>query len=91
MLLTVHDSLLAWGRLGWYGHWLIGGVLLFFYSGGTRMLKRLQTARVKAAGGEKDKASQGNRSGSVTPDIQVLPPLDDVAKQLEKADFMTKK
>lgn len=88
ILSTIRDSLVAWSRLSWYGHWMLGVALLFFYGGGTKVLRRLQSSRVKQAGGEKGQKGEGLRSGSATPDVQVMPPLDDVAKQLEKADFM---
>ncbi|KAJ6456381.1 MBOAT, membrane-bound O-acyltransferase family-domain-containing protein [Mycena sanguinolenta] len=32
MLLDVNDSILAWARLGFYGHIIIGGSLAFFYA-----------------------------------------------------------
>ncbi|KAF8351002.1 MBOAT, membrane-bound O-acyltransferase family-domain-containing protein [Amanita rubescens] len=42
MLLSVKDSLTCWSRLGWYGHIIIFGALLFFYGGGTVYFKQLQ-------------------------------------------------
>ena len=41
VLMNVKDSLLAWQRLGWYGIWIVGGALLFFYAGGSRVLRGL--------------------------------------------------
>ena len=90
MLLTVRDSLLAWSRLAWYGHWAMLAALTFFYTGGIRWLKHLQAARVKKAGGVKQTGSGGSTSGTATPvnGNQTLPPLDDVAKEMEKTAFM---
>ncbi|KAF8211544.1 MBOAT, membrane-bound O-acyltransferase family-domain-containing protein [Mycena galopus ATCC 62051] len=42
MLLSAKDSLIAWGRLGFYGHIIIGGSMAFFYAGGTKGLRALQ-------------------------------------------------
>ena len=49
MLLTLKNSILAWSRLAWYGHWVIIGSLAFFYLGGTRWLRRTQAARSSPA------------------------------------------
>ncbi|KAJ7672880.1 MBOAT, membrane-bound O-acyltransferase family-domain-containing protein [Mycena rosella] len=43
MLLTAKDSLITWARLGFYGHILIGGSMAFFYAGGTKFFRGLQT------------------------------------------------
>lgn len=85
MLLTVKDSILAWSRLAWYGHWIVVGAIAFFYLGGTRWLRRKQAARVKKAGGN----ATGRTSGTSTPRTGVtLPPLDDIAKEMEKIEFV---
>ncbi|KAG5731995.1 Lysophospholipid acyltransferase [Termitomyces sp. T112] len=42
MLLTAKDSFTAWSRLGWYGHIIVFGGLVFFYAGGTSYFKKLQ-------------------------------------------------
>ncbi|KAJ3485015.1 hypothetical protein NLI96_g5245 [Meripilus lineatus] len=89
ILSTISDSMIAWRRLGWYGNWMIGVAIVFFYGGGTKFLRRLQADRVKKAGVEVSKKDDGKTSGTATPVVQV-PPLDDVAQQLEKADFMAK-
>ncbi|KAI0796503.1 MBOAT, membrane-bound O-acyltransferase family-domain-containing protein [Abortiporus biennis] len=87
MLSTIEASLLAWGRLWWYGHFIIVGALVFFYSGGSKFLKGIQTKRAKAAGVVKDQKAES--SGYNTPLInQSAPPLDDVARAIEKADFL---
>lgn len=94
MLLTWRDSLLGWSRLGWYGHWMVLAALVFFYGGGMRWLKRLQAARVKKAGGVKEIRAEEfpgkTASGATTPSAQTLPPLDEVAREMEKAEFMRK-
>jgi lysophospholipid acyltransferase len=47
MLLSVKDSFAAWGRLGFYGHIIIGGTMAFFYTGGTKGLRGLQAKQAK--------------------------------------------
>ncbi|KAK7061370.1 MBOAT, membrane-bound O-acyltransferase family-domain-containing protein [Favolaschia claudopus] len=42
MILGVKDSITAWGRLGFYGHIIIGGSMAFFYAGGTKGLRGMQ-------------------------------------------------
>ena len=42
MLLSARNSLTVWSRLGYYGHIIIGGGLVFFYAGGTRHFRHLQ-------------------------------------------------
>jgi len=73
MLLSLKKSLIVWGRLGFYGHIVIFGALLFFYGGGTKYLKNIQIRR----GGEK-----GQASGTSTPASEknfIIPPsLDQV-------------
>lgn len=90
ILLTWRDSILAWNRLGWYGHWMIFGSLAFFYAGGLKMLKRIQAQRVKKAGVSQElkEIPSGLSTGTTTPGVQTLPPLDDVARQVEKTEFM---
>ena len=56
ILLSARDSLLTWSNLGWYGHVIVMGGLVFFYAGGTKFFRRLQKAKgilppdAKAAG-----------------------------------------
>ena len=102
MLLTWKDSMLAWSRLGWYGHWITFGPLAFFYLGGSKLLKGAQMKRVKKAGVKVDKdvkvevngngstKTPVNGSGAATPRVQTLPPFDDVAKEVENSEFMRK-
>ena len=72
MLLGIGDSLVAWQRLGWYGIWIVGGGLVFFYAGGQKMLKRMQVMRSSGEGKAK--------SGTLTPSesFQLPPALDQV-------------
>ncbi|EKM59433.1 uncharacterized protein PHACADRAFT_249920 [Phanerochaete carnosa HHB-10118-sp] len=90
MLLTWHDSLLGWSRLAWYGHGIIFGAMAFFYGGGIKMLKGIQAGRVKKSGmaQELKEVPSGLSTGTATPSIQTLPPLDAVAKEVEKSEFM---
>ena len=45
ILLSARESLLTWSRLGWYGHIIVIGGLVFFYGGGTKFLRSLQKAK----------------------------------------------
>ena len=45
ILLSARDSLLTWSRLGWYGHIVVMGSLVFFYGGGTKFFMGLQKAK----------------------------------------------
>ena len=88
MLLTARDSFLAWSRLGYYGHIIIGGGLVFFYAGGTKYFRRLQKERSIAADG-KGSVTNGSipRSAEGTPVLEktsTLPPtLDKVMPSSE--------
>lgn len=78
MLLTVKDSLTAWSRLGWYGHILIFGSLVFFYGGGTSYLKQLQKER-----GIAPPAKVAN--GPATPvNTLTAPPLEKIIPPTQK-------
>ena len=62
MILTVADSLTVWKRLGFYGHIIVFGGLLFFRAGGSGYFKRLQVkhgivGRVKKSNGIADGTS----------------------------------
>ncbi|OJA12673.1 hypothetical protein AZE42_10144 [Rhizopogon vesiculosus] len=73
MLLSFTDSVEAWRRLHWYGFWMVGSSLAFFWLGGSKFLKALQKKEGKIA--EK----------VVTPESHVMPPpLDDVADELKE-------
>ncbi|KAI0347445.1 MBOAT-domain-containing protein [Trametopsis cervina] len=87
MLLTWKDSILCWSRLGWYGHIMVIGPLAFFYLGGTKVIRKIQSARAKKAGVTLSKKAV-NGSAPTTPGVvPVLPPLDSVAKEVEKMKF----
>ncbi|RDB20528.1 Lysophospholipid acyltransferase [Hypsizygus marmoreus] len=87
MLLTASSSITVWTRLGYYGHIIIGGALVFFYAGGTHYLRTLQADRgilhagKKPAGGAKaGVADNGDVSGTTTPILEktfTLPPTFD--------------
>ncbi|KAI0751447.1 MBOAT-domain-containing protein [Daedaleopsis nitida] len=86
MLLTVDDSFVAWNIVVWYGHFLVGGALVFFYLGGMVVLQQVQAVRVKRAGyqQERDEINRTVKSGASTPRrAPTLPPLDEAAQELE--------
>ena len=87
MLLTWRESLLGWSRLGWYGHYMIFGSMAFFYLGGARVLRKMQAGRVKRAGVKANGNGTGVRTSPGTPAVQV-PPFDELAKEIEKTEFM---
>lgn len=88
MLLSVSRSLTGWSRVGWFGHWMVGGSLAFFYLGGASYLKRVQEKRVwKAEVGKVGKDMGGApfvTPGPITPGPHVVPPVDIVFKEVEK-------
>ncbi|RPD66689.1 MBOAT-domain-containing protein [Lentinus tigrinus ALCF2SS1-7] len=89
MLLTIDDSFVAWNNVMWYGHFLIGGALIFFYLGGSVVLHQVQAVRVKQAAHqmERDEINRSVQVRSVpsTPSrAPTLPPVDEVAQEIEK-------
>jgi lysophospholipid acyltransferase len=81
MLLSVEDSLLGWRSVGWYGVWMVGGTLAFFYAGGRRALGKLRALVTK----EKLSTDVAPAwDGVLTPtrgmsgSFQIPPPLDQV-------------
>ncbi|THH14871.1 hypothetical protein EW146_g5521 [Bondarzewia mesenterica] len=78
MLLNLKDSIDGWSHLAWYGHWMIGLCLLFFYAGGRRWLKKIQARRVQ-------KASAGSSSDDLNQiPNSIFPPVDSAAQEIEK-------
>ena len=45
ILLSTRESLSTWSRLGWYGHIVVVGGLVFFYGGGSKFFMSLQKAK----------------------------------------------
>ena len=45
VLLSARESLLTWSRLGWYGHIVVMGGLVFFYGGGTSFFMKVRKGR----------------------------------------------
>ena len=64
-LLTLKDSLRCFDRLAWYGYYIVGGSLLFFYAGGATALKKAQAKRVKDYQGRVAEEKERGREGSV--------------------------
>lgn len=87
MLLSLPRSLVAWRLLGWYGHYVVGGALVFFYIGGAGLLQALGggAATKGSKGGEKKEKKEEftpTSSGATTPvaekQFQIPPSLDRV-------------
>ncbi|KAI0771974.1 MBOAT-domain-containing protein [Trametes elegans] len=94
MLLNIDDSFVAWNNVAWYGHFLVGGGLVFFYCGGTIIIQEIQLVRLKEERALKQR-EEVNRtlrygaptspSGSSTPGrAPTLPPVDDAMRQIER-------
>jgi len=85
MLLSAKDSIKSWHRLGWYGHIVVMGSLVFFYTGGSKFFKELQRAkgivppvRGKPVNGEaKVNVSKSGVNTPVSEKNFVLPPSVD--------------
>ncbi|KAH7876004.1 endoplasmic reticulum protein [Lentinula edodes] len=76
MLLTWENSITGWTRLGWYGHVIVMGSLLFFYVGGSGFCRSLQKKRGISS------KKVASASGAATPvaekTFQVPPALDKI-------------
>jgi lysophospholipid acyltransferase len=46
ILLYMSEGIEAWRRLRWYGLWMMFGSMVFFYGGGTTLLKGIQAKRI---------------------------------------------
>jgi lysophospholipid acyltransferase len=49
LVLTASGSFTIWARVNYYGLWMVGGGLAFFYAGGSAWLRGVQAARMKGA------------------------------------------
>lgn len=81
MLLTASSSFTTWSRLGYYGHVIIGGALVFFYAGGTKYFKRLQAERgivVPARGVATPSGGSGANTPTAEKNFMVPPSLDKI-------------
>jgi len=92
MLGTIEKSFESFSRMAWYGYGIVGFGMVFFYGGGSRMLKKAQAKRVKRAEITKQAAEafQSGASGTQTPNgPHVVAPVhvmaEEVMKELEKA------
>lgn len=77
IILSASDSIRTWKVLGWYGHVIVMGSLLFFYFGGTRYFRGLQKAKGILP---PSKGKPGATNGVSTPLAEknfVLPPSVD--------------
>ncbi|KAJ6538943.1 endoplasmic reticulum protein [Mycena capillaripes] len=75
MLLSAKDSFLTWGRLGFYGHIIIGGSMAFFYSGGTKFFRRLQAKQAVNVGNTGMATPVNEKQFMVPPSLdQIVPP-----------------
>ncbi|KII96053.1 hypothetical protein PLICRDRAFT_151169 [Plicaturopsis crispa FD-325 SS-3] len=85
MLLTFENSITAWSRLHWYGHYMIVGSLVFFYAGGSKVLKGAQRRRADALKKEGERRPGVSASASTQSlGSYMVPPIDAAAREVEK-------
>uniref|UniRef100_A0A0W0G4C7 Mboat family protein n=1 Tax=Moniliophthora roreri TaxID=221103 RepID=A0A0W0G4C7_MONRR len=98
MLLTWGNSIEAWSRLGWYGHYVVGGGLAFFYLGGMKFCRGMQKKMGVLPPSKKDtkkkdpdtdtESKSAPGSGATTPimekSFQLPPAFDGVAPPPKK-------
>lgn len=84
------DSLEAWRRMNWYGIWMIGGAMLFFFLGGKSWFRSLVQQRVRRAEKRREEETKGVRVISPqgidarAPGPHILPPVDLAVAEVEK-------
>ena len=87
MLLGIRRSLEAWSVLGWYGHVMIVGGMVFFYGGGAGLLKGIQAKRIKKferVNGTKSSNGTETPGTPGTPGQYSMPPVDIALKEIEE-------
>ncbi|KAG6861485.1 hypothetical protein C0995_015912 [Termitomyces sp. Mi166 len=77
MILTATDSFLVWSRLGWYGHIIVFGGLVFFYAGGTSYFKKLQIKAGIVPAGKKLTTDKTEGSNDNATDSGVNTPINE--------------
>lgn len=80
ILLDLQDSLEGWRRLEWYGIWMVGSALAFFFAGGSKYLQRLQKQRAASAEGRV--VGEKSKTSSMPGTPLVVPPLENAAVEL---------
>lgn len=78
MLLTWNDSITAWSRLGWYGHVIIMGTLVFFYVGGAKFFRNLHKQMGIAPPAKKGNSTTGTETPVAEKTFQLPPSIDQV-------------
>ncbi|KZT20666.1 MBOAT-domain-containing protein [Neolentinus lepideus HHB14362 ss-1] len=81
ILLTADKSFYTWRLLGWYGHVMVGGTLVFFYAGGRRVLRKMQEKRVKNLGMPLQMPAVGDVRSTDGP--LYMPPVEEFAQEFE--------
>ena len=61
MLSTIEKSFESFSRIAWYGYILVFAGLVFFYAGGSMVLKSMQASRVKKAESRQNAAEKMSR------------------------------
>jgi lysophospholipid acyltransferase len=76
MVQSIRDSLTVWRQLDFYGLWMVGGCLVFFWSGGAKLLRPTKRPVPRA------EVTTPSTPG--TPGSHVIPPVDETIKEVEK-------
>jgi lysophospholipid acyltransferase len=86
MLLSIRDSVEAWRALGWYGFYIIFGGLIFFYAGGSKVLKNFhpQTTDKPTLQGQIPCGRLTATPGTVPLTPGFVPPIDLAVKEVER-------
>jgi len=82
ILLNLKDSLEGWRQFGWYGFWMVGSALVFFFAGGSQYLHRLQKQREKSAESVGRILGEKNEMSTTPAPPLVVPPLENAAAEL---------
>jgi lysophospholipid acyltransferase len=84
ILLDWQASIQGWHRAMWYGHAAVFVPLLFFWSGGSRWLRKLQAARSPKLQMPATNGLNGGPPSGLTPGPHVVAPVHVVANEVEK-------
>ncbi|KZT60216.1 MBOAT-domain-containing protein [Calocera cornea HHB12733] len=81
LLLTARRSLVAWGKMNWYGTWMTFVPLVFFWAGGKTWLLRLQRQRALKEKKRLDRLDN-------VPGVIIVPPSPSIMKVDDIADVV---
>ncbi|KAG8958087.1 lysophospholipid acyltransferase [Tulasnella sp. 419] len=87
LILNFWDSIEAWRRLNWYGHWMIFSWLAIGTLGGKTWLKKISKQRIaqasaKQAAEVKEIRTESKKERKDT-EVTYIPPVDEAVKEVE--------